>query len=200
LNEETRILFYLILNIILATSALCAVIIALFTLRQAQKSRREERESRRSFLAPGDMQGTFRITDPLDDEYPLPLFFKNYGLNPVENIESTVFGINNVDVESRNDNVEPIFRLNFYAKNPIPHLADWTIRISNQRFSNIGLDDLHIVMTNYLIMAVKYYNRVLDKYFDNIFFLFVDEVGKFSEVVEDHINYLENLARRLIAT
>ena len=178
----------LYINGILTLCAITASIFAYMSFRQAKIFKREERESRRAYLAPSEDPGHLKITGVTSDEARLLISLENYGINPANKIEGTLLSFNEADVNGTNDNPIPIFTTSFNCYNPIPNNSRWVIRLSNKR---LGVSDIGILLSNYLILKIKYYDNILGQEFNDSFFWLVDTGGKLVEIDKHYKKMME---------
>lgn len=163
-------------------------------LQLEKQSKEEESESRRAYLAPCEYAGHFKITELLEDEPVLSMSLENYGINPASRIEGLILCFNEVDVDGTNKNPKPVLSLSIQNINPVPHNSRVNVRIKNQQFNNLGIDDLTILMSNYLICKVTYYDKILGKEFNDSFFWHVGGEGKLAEI-QQHFERIKELSK-----
>ena len=175
-----------IIQIILVLCAVAATIISARTFRNSLKLSKEERESKRAFLAPASDPGYIDFSDKESNNFgSLIINLKNYGINPSSDIETEVSGYNRIDIEGTKENIRTVFSIKLNCYNPIPYSADYFIKLSEDRFQDSGKDVIDMLASHYIIAKIKYYDNVLNKHFNDIFYWRVDEENKLSEVTKD---------------
>jgi hypothetical protein len=129
----------LILNSLLALAAIGAAIFAGLTWRQAQKFNKDEKESRRAFIAPDDDPGFLRTFCNSDEDTRFSVILVNFGLNPISRVECKYdfFG----DIQKF---LEPIWGFNTFASNTIPHGSKFKMEFSKKGLLNEGIEDITI--------------------------------------------------------
>ncbi len=186
----------IIINIILALSAISASIFAALTLRQAFKFKQNELNFKRSFFAPSEDPGHLKITEIFNEEPRLLIKFKNYGTNPAEGITVVLLSYNRCDIDGTNQNPTPVFRLTFDAQNPIPSTSEFIIYINAQKLNSVGVSDIRIIMSNYIGVKVIYFDRILSKTFDDQFYWHIEDNGKLFEVTDEYIDNLKKISNQ----
>jgi len=151
----------LIINSLLAIAAICASIFAGLTWRQAKKSHVEERESRRSFIAPKDDPGFIKLLCDELNNLRFSICLINFGINPTTRL---LCKINFFDIS-----YTPKFWFQTNASNPIPYKGEFNIMISNEHFQKYNIHEPDFTIVNYISVEVSYYDVFLNKFYHDIF-------------------------------
>ena len=78
----------LIINSVIAISAIVAAVYAARSVRVAVKFKKEANESKRAYLCPTDEPGYVRPAAPTFEDPLIEFHFQNYGQNPASNINT----------------------------------------------------------------------------------------------------------------
>ncbi|MCK4446615.1 MAG: hypothetical protein KAW56_05995 [Candidatus Marinimicrobia bacterium] len=182
-----------IIHIILASCAILSSIFAATALIQTFKLKKDEKESKRAFIAPCKEAGYLKLKDMFDSEPCLILNLKNFGTNPAEKITVKILGFNKFDIDGTNQDVNPIIKLEFNSHNPIPYLQELTIEGSIHKLNYMNITDMKILASNYIYVKIVYYDRILVKTFEENLYWHVGENGRFSEVSDELILSLKQV-------
>ncbi|KPJ96578.1 MAG: hypothetical protein AMJ53_00395 [Gammaproteobacteria bacterium SG8_11] len=187
---------YLIVNIVLALCAIIASLFAALAFRQAKIFKREDRASRRAYLAPSTDPGHLKITKRLGEGPRLLISLENYGLNPVKRIKAKLISFNEGDLGDKiNDKPNPRFIISFRRYNPVPKGSRWAIKLDTQKLADIGIKDMHILLLKYLILNVRYSDQILGEEYNDSFFWYIDTDRGLVEISDYH-EQLKHLAER----
>ena len=170
----------LIINIVLTLAAISASVFAGLAWRQSKKIYKNEKDLRRAFMAPTENPGYISINDEIDDPDRLVISLENHGTNPALNVEASIKSFNSADVNGENPTVQPVFSMKVHAHNPIPKNSKWNVTIMEQEIP--GLDELELLMSNYIVMKVKYSDKILDMEFTDTFYWEVGNDNNLNEV------------------
>lgn len=173
-------------NIVIAICAIGALFYSSKTLRIANKSHLEDQKRRRAFIALIDEPGYFKIPEIMNDSPVLSITLENYGINPAQDLELTLISINSSNLE--NPQLPPVFIRQCYVYNPIPNKAKWMIRIKRQTLEKSGITDFHIMLSSFLILRLKYYDKILGLQFEDTFYLYINEDEKLSEITKEQFD------------
>lgn len=189
---NTITIFFLVANWIVAICSLCA-------LKQTRAFKREEKYSKRAFIAPCPDPGLFEYCGSSEEKLEkggssLTIKMKNYGINPAEKIKSDIVGFNVCDVNGTNKDGDPVFNLTYYSNNPVPNTAEYKIYITEENFEDQEVDPFSVLIGNFLSIKVRYWDRILKREFEDVFYWRVGEGGRFIEVSEEYILKLRNLS------
>ena len=166
---------YLAINIIVV---LCALIISLFaarTYRQARTLKTEEKVSRRAYLAPSTDPGYLNASDKSEDESRLLISLQNYGLNPVMRGKARLMSYNEAEIgDELNEKPNPRFMVSFERHNALPGGSRWVMKLDEEKLVDVGISDMSILMSKYLVLNVRYSDPILGREFSDSFFWYVD--------------------------
>ncbi len=132
----------LIINSLLAIATICASIFAGLTWRQAQKSHKEERKSRRTFIAPDDDPGFLKYNCEFDDDICFSTYLKNYGINPSTKLECKFNFFNNSQ--------DFLFGYDTHASNPIPYNGRFIIELTKESLQKDDITINSIVLVKFI--------------------------------------------------
>lgn len=178
---ESSFQFYI--NIIIAISAILAAIFSGLTLRQAMKFHIYERESNRAYLTPSDNPGYFKVHVNLIANKPrLFLSLTNHGKNPASLIKSYLYSFNQADIDNPIIKPIPKFMIDFFEFNPIPYKSVYSIKIDKITLENSGIHDFHVLITNYLLLKIEYYDQILGKCFNDKFIWLINSDESLVEI------------------
>ena len=191
------IMIQIITNITLASGTIIIALFAFLTWRQSLKLSKEERESRRAYLVPQENPGQLVLDDDiLNDEPRLKIFLKNYGRNPLKNIELNLLSYNSADINGENpiEHIRPIINAHFSGVNPVPHDAEFAVLVRKQKLQEMNINDFTIMLTNYLYLKLNYHDMLLDQEFPDQFYWRIDN-GNLVEITQREKNKIDELIK-----
>lgn len=174
----------LTMQALIAVGALIAAYYARQSFEKTKEIVKEQRLSRRGYLATSDVLGK------LDDMNNLLVHLTNYGINTIKNIIVDLSIYTKASISNENKSLEPIFNSQPYSINPLSH---------NQPFDII--EPIHPVLntstTQYFIIArVKYFDIILKKYFDNEYFFWCfDKDNVLCEISPQEMENIKNILK-----
>lgn len=184
-----------IINVLLALSAVMASIFAGLTFWQAKKFRIRDELNNRAIINQTTPSGYLRYyKDNDEDKICLSINFENVGNNPASEIKMHILYLNQIMLRE-NKKLPKTFNTSYFPSfNPVPTKGTIGISIIKRKLSDIGLTEEKIENTNYVIVKVFYKDQLLQKQFSNIFYWYVDTNGSFIEIFEKDYQKLKILS------
>ncbi|MDP8267796.1 MAG: hypothetical protein P9L97_03610 [Candidatus Tenebribacter davisii] len=180
-------MFSTIIQIVLATTAILASIYAI-------KAYVNNAKSKRAYIAPASDPGKCIIThEGLVCKNNVNIKLENYGINPASDIIANFFFINSADVDGRNRECKPVITDKSLITNPVPQFSDINIRYS------VNSDhQMEVLLINYIIFRISYFDKILNKSFGDVFYWYIDPTDKrLLEVPHDKIDRVKQIDRRI---
>jgi len=162
----------IIINAIIASAAIWAVIQSTKTYKQAENFRREEKESRKAFIAPAEEPGFVELGVDENETTAIKISTKNYGVNPISEVETKAYffileSIKEGDAEKTIHSIITPFDL-FYCKNPMASGGSLNIMISQKEMMDAGFNAA-TVSIDFVVLRIVYEDAILDKKVGPIF-------------------------------
>jgi len=176
-----------IIQIILALSAILASLFAVLTYFKTIMSRR-------AFIAPATHPGVCHVSgNGVTSNNVIEIKLVNYGLNPAINIITDFFCYNYADIEGLNETKIPVFKGQTCITNPTPNSAELNFKLSVHRDEQIA-----ILMVHYIIFRVSYFDKILNKTYNDVFYWYIDPTdNKLVEVSKDKIDTIKQINRNI---
>jgi len=146
-------------------AAFSAAIFAFLAWRQAWGIHKEEKASKRAYLAPNSDPGYIKTTTELGEPPFISISIENYGTNPSNNIKTELLTYNQADLDGTNKNPLAIIKSTLYTYNPIPGGATLKLFITGDS----DVPKLKLLASHYFVLRIKYYDIVLQKSYSDIF-------------------------------
>jgi hypothetical protein len=110
-----------------------------------------------------------------DPENILEIKMENAGQNYIENIQNRLIAFNWKDINESDTITKPVFTYTSNSVNPLPSKGTFTTILNKYKFSQLKFDKLDLTEIGYLVAKVKYYDRILNKTFKEIFYWKIEE-------------------------
>jgi len=171
--------------------------VAILTLKKANRTYQDLKESRKAFIAPAESPGSVRLGAKATDETGVRISLKNYGVNPVSKLTTMVYFITQeLTEEYYKKNINSPFD-KFHCKNPLPGGTTFNIEISQETMINTKLDnstDTYDSATSTIegiILEVDYFDAILNSEKETtILYWIISKEGNMSEVNDNiHASY-----------
>lgn len=174
---------YLAINIILVAGALIVSVLAVRTFRQAKILKREERASRRAYLAPSTEPGYLNINERFENGSRLLICLENYGINPIRRANARLMSYNEAEIgDELNDKPNPRFIISFERHNAMPRGSRWVMKLDTEKLGNAGIGDMNLLMSKYLVLNLQYFDPILGKEFSDSFFWSIGADRELTEI------------------
>lgn len=188
----------IIINLILALSAITASIFAGITIRQAKEFRKRDEFNNRAIINQSPPVGFLLYSpDYKDDQVCLEINFENIGNHPAYEIKTSVLYISHEIIDGLTELPGTIPTSNFPSFNPIPPKGKYRIAMIKRKLCDIGLDEERIKETKYIIVRVYYKDQILEQSYSSIFYWFINDDGKLIEIFEKDYEKLKILGKIL---
>ena len=174
--------FSMVIQSVLAFSAICAVYFSGLIWRQSRNFNKEESRSRRAYLVPSDVPGLVIWQDAMSEEPTIAIDLVNMGVNPCINVSGNLiaFNSNAVNLPGTADN--PFFKKEFTATNPLPANGKWMLRIRRIALERDGLNKIKFMAAGFLVFHLRYTDVVLLEQFEETLFWKVEPEGELGEI------------------
>lgn len=185
--------FKTILEIIIASSAIIALILSIISIIQSSRYKKEEKHSKRAYIAPVSEPGYLNFGNLSKNQNPLYVSFMNYGHNPASNVRIELFGIG---IENKSNEPEDLiisFDIINTTFNPIPYNSNILIDYSISKLNEVQVTEAILLITHYIVALVNYSDGVLNKNYKDVFYWNISENGRLCELIEDDYNKLKEL-------
>jgi len=172
----------MVIQSVLALSAVCAVCFSGLIWRQAADFKKEEAWSRRAYLVPSDIPGLIHWQDAMSEEPTIAINLVNMGVNPCIDVSGDLiaFNSNAINLPGTADN--PLFKKEFAATNPLPTNGKWMLRVSRIALERNGLNEIQFMAAGFLVFYIRYTDVVLLEQFEEILFWKVEPQGEIGEL------------------